>query len=76
MPPFRSTWTPKVCEIMIFRTVIMGLGLLFYLRLGFGAIFSPTFGGLGTSERNTYLNIASRPATTKETQVPPVIGYI
>ena len=29
------TWTPKVCKIMAFRAVIMGLGLLFYILLGF-----------------------------------------
>ena len=31
----RFTWTPKVCKIMAFRAVIMGLGLLFYVLLGF-----------------------------------------
>ena len=30
-----STYTPKVCEIMAFRAIIMGLGLLFYILLGF-----------------------------------------
>ena len=30
-----TTWTPKVCRIMAFRAVIMGLGLLFYILLGF-----------------------------------------
>ena len=30
-----STWTPKVCKIMTFMAVIMGLGLLFYILLGF-----------------------------------------
>ena len=30
-----STWTPKVCKIMAFMAVIMGLGLLFYILLGF-----------------------------------------
>ena len=29
------TWTPKVCKIMAFRAVIMGLGLLFYILWGF-----------------------------------------
>ena len=28
------TWTPKVCKIMAFVAVIMGLGLLFYILLG------------------------------------------
>ena len=28
------TWTPKVCKIMAFMAVIMGLGLLFYILLG------------------------------------------
>ena len=31
----RSTWTPKVCKITAFMAVIMGLGLLFYILLGF-----------------------------------------
>ena len=30
------TWTPKVCRIMAFMAVIRGLGLLFYILLGFG----------------------------------------
>ena len=29
------TWTPKVCKIMAFMAVILGLGLLFYILLGF-----------------------------------------
>ena len=29
------TWTPKVCKIMAFMAIIMGLGLLFYILLGF-----------------------------------------
>ena len=29
------SWTPKVCQIMAFMAVIMGLGLLFYILLGF-----------------------------------------
>ena len=29
------TWTPKVCKIMDFMAVIWGLGLLFYILLGF-----------------------------------------
>ena len=33
--PESATWTPKVCKIMAFMAVIMGLGLLFYLLLGF-----------------------------------------
>ena len=28
------TWTSKVCKIMAFMAVIMGLGLLFYILLG------------------------------------------
>ena len=28
------TWTPKVCNIMAFMALIMGLGLLFYILLG------------------------------------------
>ena len=31
-----STWTPKVCKIMAFWAIIWGLGLLFYMLLGFG----------------------------------------
>ena len=30
-----ATWTPKVCKIMAFMAIIMGLGLLFYILLGF-----------------------------------------
>ena len=30
-----STWTPKVCKIMAFMAILMGLGLLFYILLGF-----------------------------------------
>ena len=30
-----STWAPKVCKIMAFMAIIMGLGLLFYILLGF-----------------------------------------
>ena len=30
-----GTWTPKVCKIMAFMAIIMGLGLLFYILLGF-----------------------------------------
>ena len=29
------TWTPKVCKIIAFTAVILGLGLLFYMHLGF-----------------------------------------
>ena len=29
------TWIPKVCKIMAFMAVILGLGLLFYILLGF-----------------------------------------
>ena len=31
--PFPA-WTPKVCKIMAFMAVILGLGLLFYILLG------------------------------------------
>ena len=34
-PVMVFTWTPKVCKIMAFMAVIMGLGLLFYIPLGF-----------------------------------------
>ena len=30
-----NTWAPKVCKIMAFMAIIMGLGLLFYIHLGF-----------------------------------------
>ena len=30
-----STWTPKVGKIMAFMAIVMGLGLLFYILLGF-----------------------------------------
>ena len=29
------TWTPKVCKIIAFMAIIMGLRLLFYVLLGF-----------------------------------------
>ena len=29
------TWTPKVCRIMAFWAITMGLGLSFYIPLGF-----------------------------------------
>ena len=29
------TWTPKVYKIIVFTAIIMGLGLLFYMLLGF-----------------------------------------
>ena len=29
------TWTPKVCKVMAFMAIIRGLGLLFYILLGF-----------------------------------------
>ena len=29
------TWTPKVCKMKAFMAIIMGLGLLFYILLGF-----------------------------------------
>ena len=29
-----TTWIPKVCKIMAFMAIIMGLGLLFYILLG------------------------------------------
>ena len=31
----KETWAPKVCNIMAFMAIIMGLGLLFYILLGF-----------------------------------------
>ena len=30
-----TTWTPKVCRIMAFMAILMGLGLLFCILLGF-----------------------------------------
>ena len=30
-----STWTPKVCKMMAFMAIIRGLGLLFYMLVGF-----------------------------------------
>ena len=32
---FVATWAPKVCKIMAFRAVIVGLGRLCYILLGF-----------------------------------------
>ena len=34
-PRLRSSWTPELCKIMAFMAVIMGLGLLVYILLGF-----------------------------------------
>ena len=34
-PRILYTWTPKVCKIMALVAVILGLGLLFYILLGF-----------------------------------------
>ena len=31
------TWNPKVCKMMSFMAIIRGLGLLFYILLGFKA---------------------------------------
>ena len=31
----RTSWAPKVCKIMAFMAIIMGLRLLFYILLGF-----------------------------------------
>ena len=33
--PFKSAWAPKACKIMAFMAIIMGLGPLFYILLGF-----------------------------------------
>ena len=30
-----TSWTPKVCKLMAFMAVILGLGLLFCILLGF-----------------------------------------
>ena len=35
LDPRTRTWTPKVCKIMALMAVFMGLGLLFYILLGF-----------------------------------------
>ena len=35
MPAASCTWTPKVCKIMACMAIITGLGLLFYILLGF-----------------------------------------
>ena len=32
---YSFTWTPKVCKIMAPRAILKGLGLLFYILLGF-----------------------------------------
>ena len=41
---FIVSWTPKVCKIMALMAVIMGVGPLFYILLGFIVC------GLGTLE--------------------------
>ena len=33
--PTVYTWTPKVCKIMVLMAIILGVGLLFYILLGF-----------------------------------------
>ena len=38
------TWTPKVCKIMAFMAIFLGLGLLFYILWGFRWRF-PTVSG-------------------------------
>ena len=38
------TWTPKVCKIMAFMAIIRGLGLFFYILLGFRYCLNPTSG--------------------------------
>ena len=35
LDPLNPTWTPKVCKMMAFMAVTMGLGLLFYIFLGY-----------------------------------------
>ena len=35
-----NAWTPKVCKIMAFLAIIRGLGLLFYIFVGFRWCFS------------------------------------
>ena len=34
-PTLTTTWTPKVCRIMALKVIIMCLGLLFHILLGF-----------------------------------------
>ena len=34
LPILSPTWAQKVCKIMAFRAIILGLGLLFYILLG------------------------------------------
>ena len=42
------TWTPKVCKIITFIAIIINLGLLFYILLGFKIIaFMAVTLGLG-----------------------------
>ena len=36
-----TTWPPKVGKIMAFMAIIMGLGLLFYIPLGFRYTLTP-----------------------------------
>ena len=38
-----GTWTPKVCKIMAFMAIILGLGLLFYILSGFRYGIKRTF---------------------------------
>ena len=32
---FRVTWAPELCKMMAFMAIVRGLGLLFYILLGF-----------------------------------------
>ena len=36
-----STWSPKVCKTMALVAAIVGLGLLFYILLGFRYALAP-----------------------------------
>ena len=49
-----TTWTPKVCKIMALMAVIMGLGLLFYILLGFRHLYCPFNSGCLTRNRGTH----------------------
>ena len=37
----RPTWTLKVCRIIAFMAIFVGLGLLFYIPLGFRYTLNP-----------------------------------
>ena len=74
-----TTWTPKVCKIMALRVILRGLGLLFYILLGFRYLAREIRGlGMWASEglravltsctqlSNRQLDLVFRPSSFRE----------